>query len=324
MAEIVNLKPSILIVDDDLGVRNVIARMLTINHYRITDVDNAEKALELIKNNSFDLIISDIHMPGMSGLEFLEELKKTDPGIACIIITSNDNVDVAIKALKAGALGFIPKPFTGPELIETINAAMYSAQLMHESMSLKMFFPLLENASLALLNALEAKDHDSQGHSQRVANYSRTVAENPSLGLTQEAIRNIYLGGLFHDIGKISVPDKILHKANDLTTEEYKEMSYHPEIGARILGRVEGLEESAIIIAQHHERLDGSGYPYGLKGDEIILGARIVGIADAFDDMTSKRVYADGLPKENVIGILIHGKGRLFDSALVDIFLDII
>ncbi|NWJ48523.1 MAG: response regulator [Chloroflexi bacterium] len=324
MAEAPNPEPSVLIVDDDLGVRNVIARMLTINHFRITDADNAEKALELVKSNPFDLIICDIHMPGMSGLEFLEELKKIDPGIASIIITSNDNVDVAVKALKAGALGFIPKPFSGPELIETIKSALSSAQLMRETMSLKVFFPLLENASIALLNALEAKDHDSQGHSQRVANYSRIVAETPSLELTKEQIRNIYLGGLFHDIGKIGVPDKILKKAGNLTSEEYTEMSHHPEIGARILGRVEGLEDSSLIILQHHERLDGSGYPYGLKGDQITLGARIVGIADAFDDMTSKRVYADGLPKEDAIEILISGKGRLFDPVLVDIFLALI
>jgi putative two-component system response regulator len=312
---------SVLIVDDDPGVRSVISRILSMNNYKTFDVGSAEDALETVKTRTFDLIVCDIHMPGMSGLEFLNELKLIDPAIATVVITSSDSVEIAIKAMKSGALGFIPKPFSSQELLEIIGAAMQSAQMVRETVGLKMFMPLLENASIALLNALEAKDHDSQGHGQRVAQRAVTIASHPALKLTAEEIRNIYFAGLFHDVGKIGVPDRVLQKGGPLNAEEMEAMAKHPEIGARIVGRVQGLEDAAKIILQHHEWYNGRGYPNKLAGEEIVIGARIITLSDAFEELTSHRIYADGVSIERAVDKIKAGSGTHFDPNLVEIFL---
>ncbi len=313
--------PSVLIVDDDPGVRNVITRILNMNNYETTDVDNAEDALETVQTKNFDLIVCDVHMPGMNGLEFLEALKLIDPGIASVVITSSDGVDIAVKAMRSGALGFVPKPFTSNELLETIGTAMASARMVRETMGMKLYTPLLEKASAALLNALEAKDRDSQGHGQRVAQYAVEIASNPVLGLTSDQVTNIYFGALFHDIGKIAVSDQILHKTTPLTSEEMAEMAKHPEVGARIIGRVKGLEGAAEVIRHHHEWWSGKGYPDNLAGEDIPIGARIVGLADAYEELTSKRTYSDGMLHEQAVEILRKASGVQFDPQIVKIFL---
>ncbi len=314
--------PSVLIVDDDPGVRLIISRLLSLNHYDTIDVDTAEEALELVKKRSFDLVVSDVHMPGMSGLEFLDILKEIDPAIASVIITSSDDVDMAIRAMKSGALGFITKPFEKADLLDAISSAMESARMVRENVSLKLYMPLLENASLALLNALEAKDQDSQGHSQRVAQRAVEIAHKLEFGLSADQINDIYFGALFHDIGKISIPDSILRKAGPLTPAEFKEMAEHPVVGGRILGGVKGMESAAEIIRNHHEWYNGKGYPNGLKGEEIPLGARIVAVIDAYDEITSRRVYSEEGTAKDAIQELIAGRGSQFDPFIVDILLD--
>jgi putative two-component system response regulator len=313
--------PSVLIVDDDPGVRNVITRILNMNNYETTDVDNAEEALETVQTKSFDLIVCDVHMPGMNGLEFLEALKLIDPGIASVVITSSDGVDIAVKAMRSGALGFVPKPFTSTELLETIGTAMASARMVRETMGMKLYTPLLEKASAALLNALEAKDRDSQGHGQRVAKYAVEVASNPALGLSADEVSSVYFGALFHDIGKIAVSDRILHKITPLNEEEMAEMAKHPEVGARIIGRVKGLEGAAEIIRYHHEWWSGEGYPEKLAGEAIPLGARIVALVDAYEELTSKRTYSDGISHEEAIEIIKKAAGKQFDPNILTIFL---
>jgi putative two-component system response regulator len=316
-----NKMPSVLIVDDDPGVRNVITRILNMNNYETTDLDNAEDALEIVRTRSFDLIVCDIHMPGMNGLEFLEALKLIDPGIASVVITSSDGIDVAVKAMRSGALGFVPKPFTSNELLETIGTAMTSARMVRETMGMKLYTPLLEKASAALLNALEAKDRDSQGHGQRVAQYAIEIASNPALGLTADEISSIYFGALFHDIGKIAVSDQILHKATPLNEQEMAEMAKHPEVGARIIGRVKGLEAAADVIRYHHEWWSGEGYPEKISGEAIPIGARIVGLVDAYEELTSKRSYSNGISHESALAILKTAAGKQFDPRILEIFL---
>jgi putative two-component system response regulator len=312
----------VLVVDDDNSVLYIISKILSRHQYQVSAAPSAEIALEMVVKQNFDLIISDIAMPGMNGLEFLEALKRLDPLITSIVITGSGTALMALRAMRSGAQGFIPKPFTETELIEAIQVAVREAQMVRENMAMKLYMPLLEKTNAALLNAMEAKDQDSQGHSERVANLVMQIVQQ--LGLSDEMQTQIYFGALFHDIGKIGISDAILKKSGPLTPEESQEMSRHPEIGAHIIETSRGMEEAARIIRHHHERYDGTGHPKGLRGEEIPLGARMVAVVDTYEEMVRQRIYAQNVSSSDAINELIKGKGQQFDPELVDRFVEII
>lgn len=311
----------VLIVDDEASVRCITAKILEFHKYKVTVAANAQEALGLVGHQTFDLVISDISMPGMNGLEFLETLKQCAPLTTAVVMTGTGTAVMAVRAMKCGAQGFIPKPFTEGELLATIQTALHEAGLRRENMAMKLYMPLLEKTNAALLNAMEAKDRDSQGHSQRVALTTTRMAIQ--LNLNEQTRTQFYFGALFHDIGKIGIPDSILRKSGPLTPEESREMARHPEIGAHIINTAKGMDEAARIILHHHERYDGTGYPDGLKGNAIPAGARIVAVADAYEEMISRRIYADGASPQEAIAELIKGKGLQYDPALVDCFVEL-
>lgn len=312
----------ILLVDDDPAILVIITKLLEKHQYQVISVTRAEEALELVRSQEFDLVGCDINMPGMNGLEFLNALKRIDPSLASVVITGSSSVTMAVKAMESGALGFVPKPFSEEELINSIETAIIQARMIRDTTTTKLYTPMLESASGALLHALEAKDRDSQGHSQKVAENSRRMAEG--LGLPQEEVVQIFFAGMFHDIGKIGIHDSILRKSGPFTPEEQREMMKHPTIGAKIIGTVQELQLAANIIRHHHERYDGQGYPDGLKGENIPLGSRIVAIADGYEEMVSNRAYANVMSNKQAVEELRKYSGTQFDPKIVELFVELL
>ncbi len=309
----------ILIVDDDSSVLLIVSQFLERNKYQTTAVNGGEEALKLVRSQNFDLVACDINMPGISGLDFLNALKGIDPTLASVVVTASNSVGMAVEAMKSGALGFVTKPFKEAELLDSIENAIQQARMVRETTAMKLYTPMLESATVALLHALEAKDQDSQGHGQRVAETSQRIAQN--MGLSQEETVQIFFGGLFHDIGKIGVPDWVLQKAGPLDLIEQQQMMRHPEVGARIIETVAELSAASKIILHHHERYNGTGYPYGLRGEEIPVGSRIVAVADVYEEMIARRVYADTMNQEQALAEIQKGSGTQFDPIVVETFL---
>jgi len=313
---------TILAVDDDSNILRIIEIFLRRNKYQIVTATRAEEALKLVRSQNFDLVACDISMPGMNGLDFLNALKQIDPALASVVITGSNSVATAVRAMESGALGFVTKPFSERELLDSIETAIEQARIVRETTTTKLYTPMLESASVALLNALEAKDQESQGHGQRVAENSQRLAVR--LGLNQEEIIQIFFGGLFHDIGKIGTPDWILQKAGPLTPQEQQEIMKHPQVGAKIIGSVEGLTGAADIIRHHHERYDGTGYPAGWSGDEIPIGSRIVAVTDVYEEMISKRVYAQVMSQTEAVAELRRSSETQFDPNIVELFVSLL
>jgi len=278
---------AILLVDDEELIRRLLYQKLSAEGYRCEQAANAEQALVKLKEDSIELVILDIKMPGKSGVEFLPEIKAKYPDTAVIMATAISDANVAINCMKAGAYDYVNKPFNLDEVSFSVRRALEKRRLELENRDYQQhleqkveeqaqkirtsFF----NSVTALAYALEAKDIYTSGHSQRVTEVSVAIAEH--LGLPKETIEKIRLAGLVHDIGKIGVRETVLNKADSLTDEEYEHVRLHSEAGEHILTPIVGDEEILKAVRHHHERYDGKGYPDGLKGEQIPLLARIIG-----------------------------------------------
>jgi putative nucleotidyltransferase with HDIG domain len=308
-------------VDDLSQAADVVANILSTNRdYRVRAVYDPFDALELSKQEHFDLVVMDYQMPGMDGFQLLSHLKKADASTTFVMMTGRNDMRVVMNALKAGAQGFVAKPFTRNELLEAIDLALEKTRLIREHIHMRVYQPLLQGAIGALLSALEYEHDDTANHSKRVSSYAESLALE--FEMLQEERQVTQLGALFHDIGKIGVPDHILLKPGPLDEDERREMQKHPEIGWRIIKDVEGLHQVALIVRAHHERFDGKGYPDGLKGLDIPLGARIAAVADSFEAMIAPRVYSKGRPVEDALEELRRCSGKQFDPDVVQVFLN--
>ncbi len=318
-----NSRLKALVVDDITSITHVVSNALSVHDFRVRAVNDPLEALKVCQTESFDLVLLDVRMPVMDGIELLHRLKNLNPRATYVMMTAEDqdNLKTVVRALKEGAQGFVLKPFRIPELISSVNLALEKTRLIRENIRMKLYAPLLEGGISALLSALEIKDISTQNHSNRVSYYAQKVSEAFRTELNYEQMVQVRLGSLFHDVGKIGVPDYILKKPGPLTLEERKEIMKHPEIGARIIGAVEGMEKVAQIVRAHHERFDGRGYPDELKGYDIPLGARITTVVDCFEAIISPRVYSPGHSIEYALTELKRCKGTQFDPDVVDIFL---
>lgn len=470
----------ILLVDDERAIADGCVMTLTRAGYRISATTSPHEAIEFAIREPFDLLLADIMMPGMNGVELLRTVKHLYPDIAGVMITGHATMDIAIEALRAGANGFLMKPFTASELRLAIEDALAKSRVLKENLRLKalmplyessktfygemslerlskaiseqlaksvnaeqvavlladpsagetpsfrneaaygqnglvapmnnevlewvvktrepltvkecgianfpprltgiprpgavMYIPLLTNGTLvgilrvkkagvdeafadaevemltiqasqaaiaihnaallrdlengyldalaALANALEARDTETRGHTERLSSNSLLIAHQLALG--NDEIESARVGALLHDIGKIGVPDNILRKAGKLTPEEFAVIKQHPVIGDRILAPIPQLQKARAVVLGHHERYDGSGYPYGLRGDEIPMAARIVTVADCFDAITETRVYHAGESVVRALEELESGKGGQFDPKVVDAFFNVV
>jgi len=309
-----------LVVDDHVTIARVVGSLLTLRGFKVQTASDPLEVLSLVRSQSFDLTVLDVNMPGMNGLDLLHHLRQRDPSCTYVMITADGSLDTVIKALRLGAQGFIIKPFTHDEFLESIDLAIEKTNLIRQNISLRMYAPLLEGATSALLTALEARDVETQSHSSRVSSYAEAVAAG--LELPYNDVMTVKIGALFHDIGKIGIPDRILRKPSRLTPEERLEIQKHPIIGERIIRSIEGMDAIAEIVRAHHENYNGTGYPDRLAGKNIPLGARITTVTDCFEAMVSPRVYSRGRSIDESISELKRCSGTQFDPQVVEIFLN--
>jgi response regulator RpfG family c-di-GMP phosphodiesterase len=328
----------ILIVDDEDNVRSLLLRHFEEEGADCVASPNALDALSKMKDQDFSLIISDVLMPGMSGMEFLRQVKQRDPETAFIMITGLMDINTAVDSLRLGAFDFITKPFELPAMRRAVDQALERRRLLmqnrchQEELEQKIrerTFELKEALNdveesykitlEALVAALDAREHETQAHSQRVREYTLTMAQN--LGLKSDDLTQIGRGALLHDVGKIGVRDSVLLKHGKLSEDEWIEMRKHPQIGYNILQSIEFLSPAAEIVLCHQERWDGHGYPNRLAQEDIPLGARIFAVVDTLDAMTSDRPYRKALSFEAAWNEIRECSGTQFDPRIVDAFL---
>jgi putative two-component system response regulator len=322
-----------LIVDDDAQVRQVLTRVVATHGLSPMEACSGADALSLLKQaGEVPLCISDIYMPEMDGVTFLREALQRYPDMAIIMLTGMAEVNTAVECLKLGALDYISKPVMIEEVRARLHKALEKRRLVLENrfyqQSLELRVRDLDRKNRTsliggvqmLVQALEAKDAYTSGHSTRVSRYAVTTAAR--LGFTDNALEHIRLGGELHDIGKIGTREAILNKPGPLTPEEFQHVKEHSALGEKILSPF--LSQSPVvlrIVRSHHERIDGSGFPDGLRGEKIPLEARIVAVVDAFDAMTTNRAYRPQLPVPQAVDELRRCAGVHFDAEAVEAFL---
>ena len=328
-------KQRILIIDDN-QMNLLLARKILSDEYNVSVVSSAKAGLIFLEETIPDMILLDLHMPEIDGFQFLEIIKRDDrfKEIPIICLTADDDHDSELRCFELGALDFITKPFIAEIMRRRVERILELSRLQHDLQlevekkteklhnHTKKLERMTDEVMFTLASTIDAKDKYTNGHSVRVAEYSRLIAK--MLNMSQQEQDDIYRMGLLHDIGKIGVPDEIINKTSRLTDEEYAVIKTHPIIGAEILGNMSELPDIAIGAKYHHERYDGRGYPEGLSGENIPLVARIIGVADAYDAMTSNRSYREVMPQDVVRSEIVKGKGTQFDPVFAEIMLKII
>lgn len=321
----------ILVVDDEIGILDTLSVFLKKSGYQFTGVTDPLEAIELVKREHFDMMILDFIMTPIHGDQVVEEIRKFNKELYILLLTGHKDLVPPLETIKRLDIqGYCEKSDKPDQLILLIESGMKAIaqmQLIKDiNIKLQDTYNALEQAYLETIQTLrfsvEAKDSYTRGHSDRVSEYSVLIGKY--LNLPESDLKLLKIGGLFHDIGKIGIPDSILLKETKLTNDEYSEIKNHPTIGAHILSNASIFKDMIPIVKHHHERYDGFGYPSGLKGENIPLLARISAVADAFDAMTSRRTYRNSLPLEIVKEEIEKNKGTQFDPRIADVFLDIL
>ena len=330
------VRSRILIVDDETEITAILSDLFA-GKYDCTTAGSAEEALRTLAGKEYELVVSDITMPGMSGLDMIPQVKNDAPNTVVVMISGMQTVESAIDALRLGAFDYVMKPFDLRQVEAVVKRALEHQDLIvakqryedhleelveQRTAELDQALNSLEDAYRstlkALTAALETRDLETHGHSERVVTYSMRLGRE--YGLDSQRTKALEFGSLLHDIGKIGVPDLILRKPAKLTPEEWVVMREHPLHGQQILRGIAFLEGAARVVAQHHEKWDGSGYPLGLSGEEIDVCARIFSVADAFDAITSNRVYRKGKPYHAAAQELDEWSGKQFDPKVIEAF----
>ena len=326
----------LLIVDDEPEVRAVLRDLLS-DTYECSEALSAEEALQRLREDNYQLVISDITMGGISGLDMIPHARRISPDTVIVMVSGMQTIESAIEALRLGAFDYLMKPFDLRQAEAAVTRALEHYELVtakqryenhleelveQRTIELDKALGSLEGAYRstlrALTAALETRDAETHGHSERVVTFSLRLGRE--YGLNGPQMNALEFGSLLHDIGKIGVPDAILRKPSQLTEDEWTRMREHPLHGQQILRGIEFLEGAARVVAQHHEKWDGSGYPLGLKAEEIDVCARIFSVADAFDAITSDRVYREGRSYEAAVAELDKWAGKQFDPRVVEAF----
>ena len=354
--------PRVLVVDDEPSVTAVLDKILSSRGCDVLACRDAQMALDALRQQpgGFDIVLSDISLPGMDGLALIEEVQRLDGSVVCVVITGHATADQAISALRRGAYDFVQKPFVIEQFHAVINRAMEHRRLVVENLQSKNHLQEMvrEKSEEVLLRLdqlktsyqftletmaamLDAREHGMGRHSIRVRDLTTLLARH--IGIKSPELDEMGRGALVHDIGKIGIPDAILNKPGPLSPEEWTVMKKHPEIGYRFLESSSFLrtaagispplqgdihifssfvKTAATIVLSHHEKFDGTGYPRGLKGEQISLGARIFSVIDAYDAMRSSRVYRKSMSTEKAVEEITRSSGTHFDPAIVKVFLE--
>ena len=339
---------AVLLVDDDESLRRTLGRVLERAGYVCAAAASVAEAREALRDRPFDLVLADADLPGTSGLGLARETHRDYPDTAVVIVTAADDTNVAREALELGAYGYVVKPFEANEiLVEVANALRRRALELENRAQRERLEELLhrpppappapagdvdevvkelrlsqEDTVERLSIAAEFRDDETARHVQRMSRYCALLVARSGGG--SERAELVRVASVMHDVGKIGIPDSILLKPGKLTPEERRIVEQHSEIGYRILAgsRSEVLTLAAPIAWTHHERVDGTGYPRKLAGDDIPFEGRIAAIADVFDALTSQKVYKAAFPLDRAIEIMREGRGTHFDTGLLDLFLD--
>ena len=321
----------IIAVDDEEGIVDSLSIFLKRSGYDFTGVTDPMEAIEKVRNEHFDLMILDFIMTPIHGDKVVEEIRKFNKELYILLLTGHKDLAPPLETIrKLDIQGYCEKSDKFDQLLLLIESGIKSIEQMNEikriNEELSDTYEKLERAYLDSIQTLrytvEAKDPYTRGHSDRVSAYS--VLLGKYLGLSETDLRTLEVGGLFHDIGKIGIPDSILLKESKLTDDEYSEIKNHPSIGAHILCNASIFQDIIPIVKHHHERFDGKGYPGKLKGEEIPYLARVTAVADTFDAMTSKRTYRNALPLDVVKEEIADCSGTQFDPEIAKVFLDIL
>jgi response regulator RpfG family c-di-GMP phosphodiesterase len=337
-----SLSLRVLVVDDEVSVRKVMAAVLAQLGLPCQTAAHADEALHILETHGIDAVISDLQMPGMSGMEFLAKVKQSYPRIVFLMITGVDDIQVGIQAMREGADDYLVKPLQVDAniILASLTRALHVKGLEQEvdnyrhhleeivaeqtgqlREALRQIERSYDHTLEALGAAIDLRDSPTAGHSRRVFLYSIEIAK--AMGGLENQMRNIAMGAWLHDIGKLAIPDAILLKPGPLTEKEREIMQHHAQIGYDLVKGIPFLADAAEIIFAHHERCDGSGYPRGLKTQEIPTGARIFALADTFDAMTSDRPYRRALPFQASREVIERGAGKQYDSQVARVFLSI-
>ena len=331
--------PTVLVVDDDSAIRSIVSAMLGTGGYTPVMASSAEEAVEhLNRGLTPRLILSDIVMPGMTGLGLLDHVRKRHTDIPIVMVSGVSDVSVAIDTLRNGAYDYLLKPFERDQLLSTVLRALEYRALVEQNSVYRLQLEQLVAARTDMLNkaiadlersyditlealgdALDLKDTETEGHSRRVTAY--TIALARAMQLPPQEIRTIARGAFLHDVGKMAIPDAILLKPGRLTPDEQETMRQHCTRGYHMLRKIPYLQEAAVIVYSHQEHYDGSGYPRGLRGEEIPLGARIFAIADALDAITSDRPYRRATSFAMARKEIRKCAGSQFDPRVIDVYL---
>ncbi|MCE5310621.1 MAG: response regulator [Acidobacteriales bacterium] len=328
----------ILVVDDEAPIRDMLDQFLSGRGYTVEQASDGVQALERLAGHDVELVVTDIRMPVMGGLELLGQIATKSYDVGVVVITACDDVASAVNAMKCGALDYVSKPFSLGDLDAVVARALSTHRnrrrdrlqkaeleaLVNEQarelrQALAQLHEVWDKALDAMVAALDAREHEPESHSKRVSEYAAHLAS--TMGVDPVLLDAIRRGAMLHDIGKIGIPDNILLKPGELTPAEWVEMRKHPRIGFWILSGIEVLKPACQIVLTHHENFDGSGYPDGLKGDAIPIGSRIFSVVDSFDAMTSHRPYRKAMSYERARKEIEAGAGAQYDPEVVRGFL---
>ncbi len=333
-------RKTILIVDDEPAIGELLSKKLTLEGFACRTFQCGREALAALEKQAFDAVVSDLRMPEISGLELLNRVRQAHPHMAFLMATGVDDIRVGVQAMKDGADDYLTKPFDPQTVAISLGRALEKKALEQEvetyrkqleemvdqrtkqlQAAAKRIERTYDDTLEALAAALDLRDNETAGHSRRVMRYCLEIAQ--SMGCTDNQLTSIARGAYLHDIGKIGIPDAILLKPGKLTEEERTTMESHVRIGYELVCRIPFLASATEIVLTHQERYDGTGYPQGLMGDEIPLGARIFAVADTLDAMTSDRPYRQALSYSAARAEILHEAGRQFDPKVVGVFLAI-
>jgi response regulator RpfG family c-di-GMP phosphodiesterase len=330
----------VLVVDDEPGIRQMMNEALFREGYECRSCSTGEEALDLLRQEPFDVIVADLYMPGITGMSLLEEGRRVRPGSAFLMATGEADARVGVQAMKKGAIDYLVKPFPMSSLVASVRHAQEASHKAATPASdLQYFKSLAANRKARLRKALEKvdrayeetivtlgavldiRDNETAGHAHRVCHYTLEMAR--TMGVPQRLMKDFVRGAFLHDIGKIGIPDDILLKPGKLTTHEMAIMKTHVMIGYDLLRNLEYLSGALGLVLAHHERFDGRGYPRGIKGKDIPLEARIFAVADTLDAMTTDRPYRKAGDFAGARAEIIAESGRQFDPEVVSAFLSI-
>jgi response regulator RpfG family c-di-GMP phosphodiesterase len=339
-ASVLGAPKCVLVVDDEAAACKLLTLILGPAGFRCTTAGNGEEALMALRRERFDAVVSDLRMPGISGMELLAEARLRQPHVAFLVTTGVDDVDVGVQAMRSGADDYLVKPLVASAVVASLEKALQKRQLEQqvenyrqrlEEMvaertaqlreALQQIERSYEDTLRALGAAIDLRDNETAGHSQRVCRYSLELAQ--AMRFSDQQLGSLARGAYLHDIGKLGIPDGVLLKPGALSTEEWKVMQQHVQIGFGLVKDIPFLADAAEIILTHHERYDGGGYPRGLKGQEILLSARIFAAADTLDAITSNRPYRRASSFESARETIARLSGSQFDPQVVDVFLSI-